>query len=212
MPKVQRTEILDFLTYGEQRDRIRAEAMAAKALRRVHLGKYLTFLFENRTTIRYQILEMMRAEQIVKESQIQHELDTYNAVPGVTPVASVTSRGNSLGNNFASTTAGKPANSPFTSTVGFATYLATIFPLSGSPSFTQIMTAIGPMLTVRSDTFRVRAYGEALNPVPEPGQTVGKVEATAYCEAVVQRTPQTMPGFGRRFVITYFRWLGPDDI
>ena len=82
MPKVQRTEILDFLTYGEQRDRIRAEAMAAKALRRVHLGKYLTLLFENRTTIRYQILEMMRAEQIVKESQIQHELDTYNAVLG----------------------------------------------------------------------------------------------------------------------------------
>jgi|CXWL01.1.fsa_nt_gi Tfp pilus assembly protein PilX len=139
-------------------------------------------------------------------------LDTYNAVPGVTPVASVTSRGNSLGNNFASTTAGKPANGPFTSTVGFATYLATIFPITGSPSFTQIMTAIGSMLTVRSDTFRIRAYGEALNPVPEPGQTVGKVEATAYCEAVVQRTPQTMPGFGRRFVITYFRWLGPDDI
>jgi len=82
MPKVQRSEILDFLTYGEQRDRIRAEAMAAKALRRVHLGEYLTFLFENRTTIRYQILEMVRAEQIVREAQIQHELDTYNAVLG----------------------------------------------------------------------------------------------------------------------------------
>ena len=82
MPKVQRSELLDFLTYGEQRDRIRAEAMAAKALRRVHLGEHLTFLFENHTTIRYQILEMVRAEQIVKESQIQHELDTYNAVLG----------------------------------------------------------------------------------------------------------------------------------
>lgn len=139
-------------------------------------------------------------------------LDTYNAVPGVTPIASVTSRGNSLGNNFAGTTAGKPANSPFTSTTGFATYLATLFPITGSPNFTQIMTIIGPMLTVRSDTFRIRAYGDALNPVPEPGQAVGKVEATAYCEAIVQRTPQTMPGFGRRFVITYFRWLGPDDI
>ncbi|MBL0210337.1 MAG: DUF3501 family protein [Holophagaceae bacterium] len=82
MPKVQRPEILDFLTYGEQRDRIRAEAMAAKALRRVHLGEHLTFLFENRATIRYQILEMVRAEQMVKESHIQHELDTYNAVLG----------------------------------------------------------------------------------------------------------------------------------
>ena len=82
MPKVQRSEILDFLTYSEQRDRIRAEAMAAKALRRVHLGEHLTFLFENHTTIRYQILEMVRAEEMVKESNIQHELDTYNAVLG----------------------------------------------------------------------------------------------------------------------------------
>ena len=84
MPKVHRSEILDFLTYGEQRDRIRAEAMAAKALRRVHLGEHLTFLFENHTTIRYQVLEMVRAEQMVKESHIQHELDTYNAVMGGT--------------------------------------------------------------------------------------------------------------------------------
>ncbi len=82
MSTVQRSEILDFLTYGEQRDRIRAEAMEAKALRRVHLGDHLTFLFENPTTIRYQILEMVRAEQMVKESHIQHELDTYNAVLG----------------------------------------------------------------------------------------------------------------------------------
>lgn len=82
MPKVQRAEILDFLTYGEQREAIRAEAMAAKALRRVHLGEHLTFLFENATTIRYQIQEMVRAEQMVKEAHIQHELETYNAVLG----------------------------------------------------------------------------------------------------------------------------------
>lgn len=82
MRKVQRSEILDFLAYGEQRDSIRAEAMAAKALRRVHLGEHMTFLFENPATIRYQILEMVRAEQMAKESHIQHELDTYNAVLG----------------------------------------------------------------------------------------------------------------------------------
>ncbi len=82
MPKVQRSNLLDFVTYTEQRDAIRADAMAAKDLRRVHLGDHLTFLFENPTTIRYQILEMMRAEQIVKEADIQHELDTYNAVLG----------------------------------------------------------------------------------------------------------------------------------
>jgi hypothetical protein len=82
MKKVQRSELLDFVTYGEQRERIRASAMAAKDLRRVHLGDYLTFLFENHETTRYQVLEMMRSEQMVKEADIQHELDTYNALMG----------------------------------------------------------------------------------------------------------------------------------
>jgi hypothetical protein len=134
-------------------------------------------------------------------------LDTYNTMPGVTPVLNVANRGNLIGNNFAATTSGKTANAPFTSTLGFADYLATIFPLTSSPDFTQIMAALGPMLTVRSDTFRIRAYGEAVNPA-DPG----RIEALAYCEAIVQRTPDPMPGFGRRFVITYFRWLGPEDI
>lgn len=79
---VERSEILDFLTYADRRDAIRASAMAAKALRRVHLGEHLTLLFENRETIRYQIQEMVRAEQMVRESDIAHELDTYNAVLG----------------------------------------------------------------------------------------------------------------------------------
>ena len=134
-------------------------------------------------------------------------LDTYNTMPAVTPVLNVANRGNLLGNNFAGTTAGKAANAPFTSVVGFATYLATVFPITSSPNFTQLLAALGPMLTVRSDTFRIRAYGEALNPA-DPA----RIESTAYVEAIVQRTPEPLPGFGRRFVITYFRWLGPDDI
>lgn len=134
-------------------------------------------------------------------------LDTYNTMPAVIPVPNVANRGNLIGNNFAGTTAGKTVNAPFTSVDGFATYLATIFPVTSSPDFTQILAALGPMLTVRSDTFRIRAYGEAHHPV-DPA----KVEATAYCEAIVQRTPDPLPGFGRRFIVTYFRWLGPEDI
>ena len=53
--RVERAEILDFLTYTDRRDAIRASAMAAKDLRRVHLGEHLTLLFKNRETIRYQI-------------------------------------------------------------------------------------------------------------------------------------------------------------
>lgn len=82
MKRVQRSDILDFVTYGERRDTIRASAMAAKDLRRVHLGDHLTFLFENHETVRYQVLEMVRSEQMVRESDIQHELDTYNGLLG----------------------------------------------------------------------------------------------------------------------------------
>lgn len=134
-------------------------------------------------------------------------LDTYNTMPGVTPVPDVTARGSRLGNDFAAATAGKAANGPFISIAAFETYLATVFPDTGSPDFAQIMAALGPMLTVRSDTFRIRAYGEVLNPAD-----AARTEAAAYGEAIVQRTPDPMPGFGRRFVITAFRWLGPEDI
>ena len=56
--------------------------MDTKARRRVHVGEHLTFLFENTETIRYQVQEMMRAERIVKEEDIRHELDTYNELLG----------------------------------------------------------------------------------------------------------------------------------
>ncbi|MEM7435809.1 MAG: DUF3501 family protein [Myxococcota bacterium] len=78
MKPVERGEILDYVTYGERRDAIRASALQAKSERRILVGEYFTFLFENQETIRYQIQEMMRVERIVKEEDIQHEIDTYN--------------------------------------------------------------------------------------------------------------------------------------
>lgn len=82
MKKVERSEILDYVTYEEQRAEIRANAMKAKDLRRIHVGENLTFLFENHETVRYQILEMVRAEKMVKEADIQHEIKTYNELIG----------------------------------------------------------------------------------------------------------------------------------
>lgn len=78
MKRVDRSEILDYVTYGEQRDAIRAAALRAKSVRRILVGQYFTFLFENHETVRYQVQEMMRLEQIVKEDDILHELETYN--------------------------------------------------------------------------------------------------------------------------------------
>src|ERR1043166_6519548 len=82
MKPVERSEIVDYLTYEDQRSAFRAEVMRAKASRRVHVGEHLTLLFENHTTIRYQIQEMIRAERIVRESDILHEIDTYNELLG----------------------------------------------------------------------------------------------------------------------------------
>jgi len=82
MKKVQRDEIVDCQTYEDTRDAFRDEVMEAKRLRRVHVGDNLTFLFENRLTVRYQVQEMMRAEQIVREAEIAHELETYNELIG----------------------------------------------------------------------------------------------------------------------------------
>jgi hypothetical protein len=81
MRPVRRDEIVDYVTYNDHRPQIRAAALAAKKLRRYEFGA-LCFLFENAETVRYQVQEMMRVERIVRESAIQHELDTYNELIG----------------------------------------------------------------------------------------------------------------------------------
>lgn len=82
MKPVSRAEILDYVTYTEHRDEVRDAALQAKRARRINVGDAFTFLFENHETVRYQILEMVRVEQIVKEAEIQHEVDTYNELLG----------------------------------------------------------------------------------------------------------------------------------
>ena len=79
---VKRAEIVDYVTYEDMRAQFRADVMKAKELRRIHIGEYLTLLFENHLTVRYQIQEMVRAERIVRESDIVYEIDTYNELLG----------------------------------------------------------------------------------------------------------------------------------
>jgi hypothetical protein len=79
---VERKEIIDYVTYEERRDAFREKMFGVKAPRRVHIGEYLTLLFENHLTMLYQIQEMIRTERMVKEADIQHEIDTYNEVLG----------------------------------------------------------------------------------------------------------------------------------
>jgi len=80
--RVRREELLDWVTWSERRPAALPAILALKVVRRVHLGPELTLLFENPDTVRYQVQEMMRVERIVRESDIQHELETYNELLG----------------------------------------------------------------------------------------------------------------------------------
>jgi hypothetical protein len=82
MRPVRRDELLDWKAYEASREEVRAGVMAAKRVRRVHVGGVLTFLFENTATTRYQIQEMIRAERLTREQDIAHELETYNELLG----------------------------------------------------------------------------------------------------------------------------------
>jgi hypothetical protein len=74
---------MNIYEYEKERDSFRKKIIAYKMQRRFQLGPYILITFENRRTMKYQILEMMRAERMVNESKIQHELDVYNSLlPG----------------------------------------------------------------------------------------------------------------------------------
>ncbi len=104
----------------------------------------------------------------------------------------------------------------------------------------DVLQALGPILTARSDTFRIRAYGDKI--ITVRGQPDTEIlRARAWCEAIVQRFPAPFESmdesvselrnfvqdpadiesfytskdrkyFGRRFHIVSFRWLEKDEL
>jgi hypothetical protein len=78
MQKLTRSEIKNNEEYLLDRNQRRKDIIALKKARRVEVGDRLSFTFENRDTIAYQIQEMMRVERISEEDKIQFEIDTYN--------------------------------------------------------------------------------------------------------------------------------------
>lgn len=86
----------------------------------------------------------------------------------------------------------------------------------------DLLTPLGPLISVRGDTFVIRGYGEARD------ASGVKVLARAWCEATVQRVPdyldpadpahEVVPGskvnlaFGRRIHILSFRYLNSREI
>lgn len=78
MAKLQLDDIADLRAYERERDDFRRQVIALKKRRRVGVGPHITFLFESRDTIRFQIQEMARVERILTDEGIQTELDIYN--------------------------------------------------------------------------------------------------------------------------------------
>jgi hypothetical protein len=71
-------DISDQRAYERERDVFRSAVIAEKKLRRVTVGPVVTLTFESRTTVRFQVQEMARAEKLTTDGQIQRELDVYN--------------------------------------------------------------------------------------------------------------------------------------
>ena len=83
MKKVEPAEILDLTAYEKVREEYMARVIALKRPRRIHVGDKLTFIFENRDTVLFQIQEMTRAERTVRPEAIAEEVAVYNElVPG----------------------------------------------------------------------------------------------------------------------------------
>jgi len=76
--KLVRADLLSLEQYADQRPRLRSEVIAHKQVRNVQVGPNMTWCFEDSTTIRYQVLEMLRTERIFEKDGIQSELEAYN--------------------------------------------------------------------------------------------------------------------------------------
>ena len=77
MQKIVLENIKNVYEYEKVREGERARIIELKKNRRVSVGETITFLFENRDTVLFQIQEMIRTERIVAEAKVQEEIDAY---------------------------------------------------------------------------------------------------------------------------------------
>jgi Protein of unknown function (DUF3501) len=75
--KITQADILSDHAYAQKRASLRSEALALKKHRRVEVGPFATFYFENYQTMWLQVQEMLRIEKGGAE-QLAGELETYN--------------------------------------------------------------------------------------------------------------------------------------
>ncbi|CCM63086.1 MULTISPECIES: DUF3501 family protein [Candidatus Neomicrothrix] len=71
-------DIVDNAAYEDERDEFRTRIIALKKRRRIGVGEFVTLVFENRETMRFQIQEMARVERMDSDAAIEGELAVYN--------------------------------------------------------------------------------------------------------------------------------------
>lgn len=78
MRPLTRSDIRGPALYAGFRDDLRARVIAHKRDRRVVVGDRVSLVFEDRTTLIFQIEEILRAEGITEPSKIDDEIEVYN--------------------------------------------------------------------------------------------------------------------------------------
>ena len=63
--------------YHKFRKTSKADVIAHRKLRSIHLGEHINMQFESELSIRYQIQEMLRIEKIFEEEAIMEEINVY---------------------------------------------------------------------------------------------------------------------------------------
>ena len=78
MNKLSANDLLSLERYARERPAFRTRVLEHKRNRQVAVGPNVTWLFEDRLTIQYQVQEMLRAERIFEPEGIEEELESYN--------------------------------------------------------------------------------------------------------------------------------------
>ncbi len=78
MKPIKITDLMSLEEYSKSRADFSTNIIALKAKRQVALGNNIRLLFENRSTILYQVQEMLRIERIFEQDSILEELSVYN--------------------------------------------------------------------------------------------------------------------------------------
>ena len=179
------------------------QKLAEEIVEQVRLrGPFLSMAdFVNRRLGTDELAQRGALQQAIDESQINDQLAASSNAGFEIPASTVTNY------NYRNTQAGTGDSN------------------QGAPGYlsqADLLTVLGNAATPRSDTFTIRASGEARD-------KDNKVLAVAWCEAVVQRFPEYIDpvdkadaataslsnankSFGRRFDIVSFRWLTREEV